>query len=470
MSAAQAKRKPKPGRQARYAKALGGRAARPGKPAKPAPPRKPAAPAALQPAASPRRSPPQAALGAAAIPMGLLMNVLRDVFLDRYSLTRKGWRPREARAMGHGASAEPDFGGRPGLEALVGEVMALHGAYTSHEGEFLGAQNPIHHHAGGYQLYYLPRNLYRVLSVLERLPWKEPRPLGRVESWLLGKRQFRVLDLGCGSGAFSLAILAWLVQSGADPRKLPPGEIVLVDQSRPLLDLAEANVRCFAEVALPGWPLRLELRPEGAGRYLEQAQTSARFTLAGAAMMLNELGLVGSRHRARAPQIVRRIGQQAEPGGVLLFVEPGTRQGYLNLMPVRNQMEEFPILYPCPHHLACPMFAGTTRRWCHATVQLPPRFFFDEPLQSEGGLPLHMKELNLSALVMQAQAGGERGVPFAARTGSRVVSSVLPGRPPRADGQPVLLLCSPNGRLEERPLRETGPAGRGEWVGGTRFG
>jgi hypothetical protein len=246
--------------------------------------------------------------------------------------------------------------------------------------------------------------------------------------------------------------------------------MVLVDQSRPLLELAEANVRRFAEVALPGWPLRLELRPEGAGRYLERAQTSVRFTLAGAAMMLNELGLVGSRHRARAPQIVRRIGQQAEPGGVLLFVEPGTRQGYLNLMPVRNQMEEFPILYPCPHHLACPMFAGTTRRWCHATVQLPPRFFFDEPLQRQGGLPLHMKELNLSALVLQAHASGERGAPFTARAGSRVVSSVLPGRAPHAEGQPVLLLCTPSGRLEERHLQETGLAGRGEWAGETQVG
>ena len=231
MCAAKAKRKPKPNRKARYAKTLGGRPARPANPVKLAPTRKPATPAPRQQATTQRPAPPQVALGAAAIPMGLLMNVLRDVFLDRYALTRKGWRPRVVRSKGYGATAESDLSGRRGLEALVGEVMALHGAYTSHEGEFLGAQNPIHHHAGGYQLYYLPRNLYRVLSVLERLPWEEPRPLGRVQSWLSAKQQFGVLDLGCGSGAFSLAILAWLAQSGADPRQY----ILLSDYSTAFL-------------------------------------------------------------------------------------------------------------------------------------------------------------------------------------------------------------------------------------------
>jgi SAM-dependent methyltransferase len=422
----------------------------------------------LSPPVAPKSVPPQSALGASTIPMGLLMNVLRGVFLERFALTRKGWRPREAQAANGGIPADDEPGGRPGMMALVDEVMTLHSAYTSHDGEFFGGQNPIHHQAGGYQLYYLPRNLYRVLSVLQRLPWKEQGAAARVESWLSGRDRFRLLDLGCGSGAFSLAILAWVAQSGADPRKLPPGEIVLVDQSRPLLDLAEANVRRFAELALPGWTFRLELRPEGVGRFLDREAPST-FALVGAAMMLNELGLVGSRHRARAPRIVRQIGLQAAPGGLLLFVEPGTRQGYLNLMPVRDQRREFPILYPCPHQLACPMFDGAARRWCHATVLLPPRFFFDEALQRQGGLPLHMRELNLSALVMQANSGGELTAPFAARSGNRVVSSLLPGRAP-LEGQPVLLLCTPKGRLEERPIRETGPAGRGEWVSGSRFG
>jgi SAM-dependent methyltransferase len=396
-----------------------------------------------------------------------LMDVLREVFLDRFAFTRKGWRPKEGR--GQRSSGEVPLSEPRHWRSLVDEVMALHEAYTGHEGEFPGPRNPIHHRAAGYQFYYLPRNLYRVMSVLDRLPWSDQADHARAAAWMRGRERFRMLDLGCGSGAFSLAVLAWLARSGADPAGLPAGQAVLVDQSRELLEIAGANMRRFAQRVLPGWPLSIELHAQRVSRYLERSPDAGSFELVGAAMMLNELELVGSRRRSRSPHLIRQIGRQAEADGLLILVEPGTRRGYLNLMPVRDQLGEWPILYPCPHHVACPMAGEAARRWCHATVPLPRPFFFDDVLQGEGGLPLRMRELNLSALVMQATPSGEVRPPFRGRRGMRAVSAPLPGRPPHAEGAPVVLVCSPTGRLVEYPLGATGALARGDWIAEDRL-
>ena len=128
---------------------------------------------------------------------------LEEVFFARFRWTRQGWRPaREPRPATQGESAQ-----RNAWLALAGEVMALHEAYTGREEEFGRARNPIHHRIGGYQFYFLPRNLFRVLHVLNGLPWRAVNPTVRAQDFLGARETFRVLDLGCGSGAFSLALL-----------------------------------------------------------------------------------------------------------------------------------------------------------------------------------------------------------------------------------------------------------------------
>jgi SAM-dependent methyltransferase len=364
-------------------------------------------------------------------------------------------------------------GARPGprqrnpWRALVEEVMGLHEAYTEREGEFARDRNPIHHRIGGYQFYYLPRNLVRVVHVLDGLPWSAVNPEVRVRDWL-GGDPFRVLDLGCGSGAFSMAWLAWIAGSGVAAAALPPVEIVLVDQSRALLGLAQANLEAFARLALPGLRMTIEGHADGMASFLDRS-TGERgpFGLVGAAMALNELGLSGSDRRSRSPRTVSRVAARVAPGGVLLLVEPGTHEGYLNAMAVREPMRAetpaWPVLYPCPHGAPCPMMDGPGRRWCHATISLPEPFFFDEALRQKGHLPLRMRELNLSALALQNTASGRAEAPFVARSGNRVVSNPMAGRGAAARTQ-VVLLCAEDGRLRERPAEELGATGRGDWV------
>jgi hypothetical protein len=108
------------------------------------------------------------------------------------------------------------------------------------------------------------------------------------------------------------------------------------------------------------------------------------------------------------------------------------------------------------------MLEESPHRWCHATLGLPEPFLFDEALRVRGRLPLHMRELNLSGLALQAPGGTDSG-PFMPRSGSRAVSGLLPARGALAQG-PVVLLCGKDARLHERLAAELGTVSRGDWV------
>jgi len=228
--------------------------------------------------------------------------------------------------------------------------------------------------------------------------------------------------------------------------------------------------------------------------------------IAGAAMTLNELGLLGPRRTSeRAQALAASLQARVRPGGCLVFVEPGTRKGYMNLMALRDRLLHLPPLYPCPHALACPMWNGAVRHWCHATVRLPAGFCFDAALRARAGVRFEMRDLQLAAFAVQnagvqtaraqpppaqtepmqplrARAGeagrmGEPVAPFRPRVGERVVSAPLaprdpgparrggaaPAKPHAGGSVAVVLACAPDGQLHERPAPAGGPYTRGLW-------
>jgi SAM-dependent methyltransferase len=386
------------------------------------------------------------------------------------------------------------------------QILALHEGYTTGRADFSHEQNPIHDRLAGYQLYFLPRNLYRALTVLEELPWRPGAGQALADAW--GAREpgaplLRLLDLGCGTGAFSLAWLAWLAQCFPGGTGAPALHLTLVDQGRALLGLAEANLRGFAARALPGVPLRIDFRADGVERFLAAEPQGGKFAVAGAAMMLGELSLLGPRRTStRAARFSESLRRRVVEGGCVMLVEPGTRKGYMNLMALRDRLAGEPILYPCPHGKACPLWENRVRSWCHATQRLPEGFFFDGPLKRLKILDFEMRTLNLAALVYQVGRGGAPAAPFQARPGARILSEPLPARagPARAGpletpgpgekgrGRPhaggrkarpaggapaepaptaprVLLVCAGDGRLEERPADIKGGPLRGRWIG-----
>lgn len=381
-----------------------------------------------------------------------------------------------------GETAVPPESGRDlpdkAWRVLGRQVMALHEAYTGSGGEFSHDQNPIHRHQAGYQFYYLPRNVFRIQHVLQSLPWQEGNGLAQIvgPAGSAGEDgSLKVLDLGCGTGAFSLALLS---QLGEFRDKAPQSlRIVLVDQGRSLLHLAEANIRALAALALPGSALHLELRPEGVEAYLASESRRGFFDIVGGGMMLNEMALLAPRRGSRrAVRFVSPLMRLPRKGGLILFVEPGTRKGYMNLMALREQIEGLPILFPCPHARPCPMWGPKVSRWCHVTRPLPDDFAFDADLRRKGGLGFAMREINLAGLAFQHSVTGRLQYPFKKLRGNRVVSGFLPGKRGKAkrnsdartgrasSPDSVVLQCGEKGRLKEIPAASMGAYPRGLWM------
>jgi len=408
-----------------------------------------------------------------------LRQALLNGFLTRFRFADKRFQP-SAKPDGQepgGATALPDAAWR----VVARQVMTLHEAYTGGGGTFGKESNPLHRHQAGYQFYYLPRNLFRVRHVLDSLPWQEGAGIGQLAGGRKGATDagtLRVLDLGCGTGAFSLALLSSIVDGGGNGAAPAAMHIVLVDQGRALLDLAVANIRAFAALALPRLQLKLEPRPEGVEAYLASEPRRAQFGVVGAAMMLNEMALLASRRSSRrAVRFVTPLMRLPREGGLLMFVEPGTRKGYMNLMVLREQLGGWPILYPCPHGKPCPLWSSRVRRWCHATRPLPPAFVFDAELRQLGGLEFGMREINLAAFAVQQGHAGRPRAPFRKVQGARVVSGRLPGRTQKSKAKSprgaepagalpdlVVLQCVAQGRLRESPAEALGPYPRGMWL------
>jgi SAM-dependent methyltransferase len=393
---------------------------------------------------------------------------------------------RQGRAAGRAWALEPERWPAERWKQLGRQITALHDAYTGGTQEFSHDQNPIHTHLEGYQFYFMPRNFYRVLYTLHELPWRPWAGAALLEPWLEtgpGQPALSVLDLGCGTGAFSLAVLAWLARLGLDAAALPALRLTLVDQGRALMGVAEATLRAFAARALPGLALTVQTHADGVARFLA-APGAGRYAIVGSALMLNEMHLLTSgRSGRRALRFTDPLKRLSRPGGLLLLVEAGTRKGYMNLVAVREQLLPAPVLYPCPHGEDCPLWDARASRWCHSTRPLPRDFFFDDDLRRRAGLTFRMRDLNLAALAVQAGGGDSVAPPFMSRNGVRVVSGLLRPRPePRPKRRPearperqpvvagaaapvsVVLQCAPDGQLREVPDPGLGAYPRGVWM------
>ncbi len=192
-----------------------------------------------------------------------------------------------------------------------------------------------------YLLYFVPTGAATVLHVLQR---------SGVLAGLRG-RPLRVLDLGSGPLTATLALA--LATDG-------PLDVTAVDAARQSMEDGQAilqQLRADSKVRLIDGNLR-------DGKTLHKL--AGQYDVILASHVLNEWP--NQTNRPAEQWLERLLADHLAPGGVVVLVEPATRQGSHKLIDVREHLvaaSPLTIVSPCMGTMPCPL-AENTRDWCHA--------------------------------------------------------------------------------------------------------
>ena len=250
-----------------------------------------------------------------------------------------------------------------------------------------------------YLRYFLPWNLVRLTALLPGLPLDVPQAAAtkKPATGNADGDDFLIFDLG--SGPCTLPLALWLARPDLRRR---PVTVVASDSSPHILDLGRrifAALRAELDPASP-WTLRALRAPLHAA----PRQLRGRPRLITLGNVLNELEERERRDASLRDTLAALLDDMAcllAPGGHLLAVEPGTRQGGRLTATLRDmalgcgvapdesgdwdddesgdapasadrmrdreeQTPRFRALTPCPHQKPCPMLVRGVRAWCHA--------------------------------------------------------------------------------------------------------
>ncbi|MEI6211061.1 MAG: small ribosomal subunit Rsm22 family protein [bacterium] len=166
---------------------------------------------------------------------------------------------------------------------------------------------------------------------------------------------FRVLDLGSGAGASSLAVMTGLRR---------PLSLHAVDHAPAALAALQSIFSDCRQL----WPAATltthvrDVRTDG---------LPGTFDLILASFVMNEL--FAEHESQRADNWLRQQLDRLAPGGCLIVLEPAGAATCERLQRMRDKLacnDNFSLVAPCPHRLPCPMRAAKTgfchdvRRWC----------------------------------------------------------------------------------------------------------
>jgi ribosomal protein RSM22 (predicted rRNA methylase) len=234
------------------------------------------------------------------------------------------------------------------LAALEKDVARLSDLFTLDRAARFGDYARDERMLLAYGLFFFPQTFVRVQYVLSE--WTEfrgaiPNPTGRM---------FRLLDLGCGPGSATVAVLARFATLVPDLAI----EARAADHSRPCLNWTERLFDANRNL----WP-NAALRTDVEDLFDSCGKESWDLILVSFA--LNEA--MESRTEEEAKTWLRRWLNRLEPGGTLMIVDPVNRSTSERLERFRNWIAEAKwarILGPCLHDAPCPLLQkGET--WCH---------------------------------------------------------------------------------------------------------
>lgn len=216
-------------------------------------------------------------------------------------------------------------------------------------------------HAAAYLTYFLPVNLAKIQVLLDEMPHGWPDHAS--------DRSIRILDVGSGPGAGSLALLDWFHQHA--PERIKDLSVTAIDVSAEALKLARNLWEIYSrETGITGGHLatyEVNLERSSHGAWIGQAEQHAAYDVIIVANCLNELF---SRHidpvQAKVDMLTQLLARLA-PAGTLMIVEPALRDTSRALHQVRDQLiqEKRGTVYsPCLHENRCPALVNPFD-WCH---------------------------------------------------------------------------------------------------------
>ena len=224
-------------------------------------------------------------------------------------------------------------------------------------------------HAAAYLSYFLPVNLSKVQVLLDELPNDCLEATGRPLS---------VLDLGCGPGTGSLALLDWLWHRSPDQAKNV--SVLAADSSHESLQDAEKLWEAYCrEVGISGARLRCvegNLEHPLKGDLGKQILRGGPYDLIIMANCLNEVCVTTADPPAERAAIVGQLLPFLAPHGTVIIVEPALRQTARALHQMRDHLLKqalCTVYSPCLHERACPALDHPDD-WCHEERpwQTPP--------------------------------------------------------------------------------------------------
>jgi len=212
-----------------------------------------------------------------------------------------------------------------------------------------------------YGLFFFPQTYTRTLWVMEelceRVKW-QPRQ----------DRPLRILDLGCGSGAASFALLDQLDAQGCDITI----EHVGVDRSGYNLDAARdlSQSRSYQTIQVNSTWLRRDVT--SAQFSWEKKPFNQSWDIILMSFSFGEF-VVGLEDE-QAISVVHDLSDVLAQGGIVVITEPSLMETSLRLEVVRDAVAEsdsLQVLAPCLHQQPCPALQEK-RFWCHEVRKWHP--------------------------------------------------------------------------------------------------
>ncbi|MCB9027086.1 MAG: hypothetical protein H6625_12250 [Bdellovibrionaceae bacterium] len=213
--------------------------------------------------------------------------------------------------------------------------------------------------AVAYLLGFHLNNVQRNLQILNRVSQKFKKFPDEI------KNKARILDLGCGSGAWSMTMIDFLQKQNA--KNL---EVEIIDRSRFLLQSAEVGLKSM-DSNLSVKKLQSVLGDEKClsvlDKVVKNSEEKGQALWVGLGYVWNELK-AQPRSKKAIFLWLKKLSQSTAP--VLLFVsDPGREREAKELQKLRENLVKagYSMVYPCPKTHSCPMLK-TNKDWCFSEV------------------------------------------------------------------------------------------------------